>query len=109
MIPPIPLLGDYEISPYYGFLPKELPLEVLPDPYYTSWEAVLRNLQALLLSRRLRGVVHRLPVLSTSRLQHPAEWRRAYHVLAFMTHAYIWGGDKPEEVRVSPASDQTLY
>ena len=100
MIPPIPLLEDYEISPHYGFLPMELPLEVLPDPYYNRWEAVIRNLQPLLLSRRLRGVIDRLPVLSTSRLQHSAEWRRAYHVLAFITHAYIWGGDKPEEVGV---------
>ena len=105
MIPPIPLLCDYEISPHYGFLPMELPLKVLPDPYYNRWDAVIGNLQALLLSRRLRGVVDRLPVLSTSRLQHPAEWRRAYHVLAFMTHAYIWGGDKPEEVRGPPDSD----
>ena len=100
MIPPIPLLDDYELSPQYGFLPMELPLEVLPDPYYNRWEAVTRNLQALLLSGRLRGMVDRLPVLSTSRLQHAAEWRRAYHILAFMTHAYIWGGDKPAEVRV---------
>ncbi|KAA6407755.1 MAG: indoleamine 2 [Lasallia pustulata] len=101
MIPPIPLLDDYELSPHYGFLPMELPLEVLPDPYYNRWEAVTRNLQALLLSGRLRGVVDRLPVLLTSRLQHAAEWRRAYHILAFVAHAYIWGGDKPAE-RVPP-------
>lgn len=108
MIPPVPLLADYEISPHYGFLPMVLPLEVLPDPYYNVWEAVIRNLQALLLSRRLRDVVDRLPVLSTSRLQHPAEWRRAYHVMAFMTHAYIWGGDRPEEVRVFPVSQPNI-
>ena len=58
----------------------------------------MANLQALVLSKRLREVVKRLPILSTSNLQHPAEWRRAYVLLAFMTHAYIWGGDKPEEV-----------
>lgn len=98
MIPPIPSLDDYAISPEYGFLPKELPLERLPDPYYNRWEAVVVNLQALVLSRRLREVVTRLPVLSTSNLHHPAEWRRAYMLLAFISHAYIWGGDKPEEV-----------
>ena len=98
MLPPIPTLQDYGISPIYGFLPMELPLEVLPDPYYNQWEAIARNLQALILSRRLRGVIERMQVLSTSRLQHPAEWRRAYSILSFMTHAYIWGGDKPEEV-----------
>ena len=98
MIPSIPLLHDYDISPQHGFLPVELPLEVLPDRYYARWEAVVANMQALLLSKRLRGVVDRMPVLSTSRLQRPAECRRAYVLLAFMLHAYIWGGDKPEEV-----------
>ena len=86
------------MSPEHGFLPTELPLEVLPDPYYRRWEAVVGNLQALILSRRLRGVVDGMPVLSTWRLQRRAELRRAYMLLAFMTHAYIWGGDKPAEV-----------
>ncbi|MCJ1243213.1 hypothetical protein MMC30_000410 [Trapelia coarctata] len=101
MIPAIPSLEDYGISPEHGFLPDELPLELLPDPYYNRWEAVVANLQALILSRRLREVVNRLPILSTSNLLHPAEWRRAYMLLAFMTHGYIWGGNKPEE-RVPP-------
>lgn len=98
MIPPIPVLSDYGISPDRGFLPIELPLHILADPYYSRWEIIIENLQALILSKRLRGIVDRLPILSTSRLQHPAEWRRAYLLLSFMTHAYIWGGDKPEEV-----------
>ncbi|KAL8699829.1 MAG: hypothetical protein Q9224_001247 [Gallowayella concinna] len=101
MIPAIPNLDDYSISPQYGFLPMELPLEVLPDSYYNPWEGIVANLQALLLSKRLRGLIRATPVLSTSRLQCPAEWRRAYVLLSFMAHAYIWGGDKPEE-RVPP-------
>ncbi|KAI4121843.1 MAG: hypothetical protein LQ338_006141 [Usnochroma carphineum] len=55
MIPALPRLEDYGISPEYGFLPSELPLEVLPDPYYNRWEAIVANLQALLLSRRLKA------------------------------------------------------
>ncbi|KAL8638287.1 MAG: hypothetical protein Q9228_004553 [Teloschistes exilis] len=102
MIPALPIQEEYGISLEYGFLPAEPPLELLPDPYYNKWEAIVANLQALLLSRRLRGVIQQMPVLSTSRLQHPAEWRRAYMVLSFMTHGYIWGGDKPEE-RVPPS------
>jgi indoleamine 2,3-dioxygenase len=98
MLPPIPALGDYGLSPEHGFLPIELPLELLPDPYYNRWEAVVANLQALLLSKRLRGVIEELPILSTSRLGHVVEWRRAYVVLSFLTHAFIWGGDEPEEV-----------
>ncbi|KAI9823748.1 MAG: hypothetical protein M1832_002305 [Thelocarpon impressellum] len=102
MIPSIPRLSDYDISPHTGFIPSELPLEVLPDTYYAKWEAVVANLQALLLSKRLRGVVDSLPVLSTDRLQGDAEWRRAYTILAFLAHSYIWGGDSPSE-RLPPS------
>ena len=98
MIPPIPVLSDYGLSPEYGFLPPEQPLETLTDPYYAKWEAIILNLQPLLLSKRLRQTVNRLPVLSTSRLTTTPEWRRAYVCLAFMLHGYVWGGDKPAEV-----------
>ncbi|KAF7552360.1 hypothetical protein G7046_g7433 [Stylonectria norvegica] len=97
MLPPVPALADYGLSPTHGFLPDVLPLTRLPDPYYNKWEAIIANLQALILSRRLRGVIDRLPVLSTIGLEHDAEWRRAYSILGFMAHAYIWGGDSPSD------------
>lgn len=103
MLPPIPRIEEYGISGDYGFLPSQLPLERLPDPYYNKWEAIVANLQGLLLSKRLRGVIDRLPVLSTAGLEHDAEWRRAYMLLAFMAHGYIWNGDKPSEVRTLAA------
>jgi len=102
MFPPIPALADYGISPTHGFLPDTLPLTRLPDPYYNKWEAIAANLQALILSKRLRGVVDRLPVLSTIGLEHDAEWRRAYSLLSFMAHGYIWGGDSPSD-RLPPS------
>lgn len=105
MIPPIPVLNDYGLSPEHGFLPIELPLEILPDPYYNQWEIIITNFQGLLLSRRLREVIERLPVLSTARLLDPVEWRRAYVMLSFMTHGYIWGGERPAEV----SSSLTIY
>ena len=99
MIPPLPRLSDYDISPEYGFLPAEIPLKVLPDSYYGPWEAIIQNLQGLILSKRLRSLVDALPVLDTDALLTEAEWRRAYSVLAFIAHAYIWGGDTPADVR----------
>ncbi|KAK8022245.1 hypothetical protein PG993_013012 [Apiospora rasikravindrae] len=65
MLPPVPVLADYGISPTHGFLPDVLPLTRLPDPYYNKWESIAANLQHLILSKRLRGVIDRLPVLST--------------------------------------------
>ncbi|KAI9150426.1 Indoleamine 2,3-dioxygenase [Paramyrothecium foliicola] len=104
MLPPIPVLADYGLSPTHGFLPDTLPLTRLPDPYYNKWEAIVANLQALILSRRLRGVIDRLPVLSTIGLEHDAEWRRAYSLLSFMAHGYIWGGDSPADRLPAPIS-----
>lgn len=98
MLPPVPSLADYGISPDYGFLSPEPPLETLPDLYYAKWEAVVANLQPLLLSKRIRQVVDRLPILSTEHLHTDAEWRRAYVVLVFMLHSYVWGGERPAEV-----------
>ncbi|KAF2748902.1 Indoleamine 2,3-dioxygenase [Sporormia fimetaria CBS 119925] len=94
-IPPLPRLRDYDISPKNGFLPDSPPLDQLPDRYYAPWETVARNFQSLILARRLRDIVDALPVLSTEYLLTQAEWRRAYMVLAFITHAYVWGGDTP--------------
>ncbi|KAG9241296.1 indoleamine 2,3-dioxygenase-like protein [Calycina marina] len=97
MIPPVPILENYGLSQDYGFLPAQLPLERLPDPYYNKWEAIVANLQGLILSKRLCGVIDRLPVLTTAGLEHDAEWQRAYSLLCFMAHGYVWGGDRPSE------------
>lgn len=101
MLLPIPSLDQYGLSARHGFLPNELPLARLPDPYYNKWEAIAANLPALILSRRLRGVIDRLPVLDTIGLEHDAEWRRAYSLLCFMMHGYVWAGDSPED-RIPP-------
>ncbi|QKX56955.1 uncharacterized protein TRUGW13939_04063 [Talaromyces rugulosus] len=108
MLPPIPVLEDYGINPEHGFLPPDLPLESLPDPYYAKWESIVNNIQPLILSRRVRSTIDRLPVLSTSFLHTEAEWRRAYVVLTFMLHAYVWGGDIPEELIPPPISAPLL-
>lgn len=98
MLLTIPVPEDYGVSSINGFLPTDVPLEILPDPYYAQWEQIVRNLQALILSRRLRGLVYSLPTLSTAHLHTEAEWRRAYSILAFISHAFIWGDVRPMEV-----------
>ncbi|KAK4557097.1 hypothetical protein LTR86_006078 [Recurvomyces mirabilis] len=94
---PLPRPEDYDVSPVNGFLSAEPPLQSLTDPYYEPWEHIVKNLQGLILSKRLHEVVDRLPILSTDKLSDLAEWRRAYSVLAFIAHAYIWGGERPME------------
>jgi indoleamine 2,3-dioxygenase len=100
MLPPLPRLSDYDVSPLNGFLPDEIPLDILPDTYYQPWETIVRNFQSLILAKRLRRIVDALPVLDTDLLLTEAEWRRAYSILGFIAHGYIWGGDSPADVRL---------
>lgn len=102
MLPPLPRPEDYHVSPAYGFLPSELPLQCLPDPVYDRWERIINNFQSLLLSKRLRTVIDKLPIIPATHLYTEAEWRRAYSILSFMAHGYIWGGEKPAE-RLPPS------
>lgn len=102
MLPPLPRLEDFNISPTTGFLPAELPLQCLPDPVYDRWERIISNFQSLILSKRLRQVIDRLPVIPATHLYTDPEWRRAYSILTFLAHGYIWGGEKPAE-RLPPA------
>jgi indoleamine 2,3-dioxygenase len=83
-----------------AFLPETSPPKMLSDPYYESWELIAHNLQELIETRRVHDAIRELPVLSTDFLKSEAEWRRAYVILAFFTHAYVWGGEKAEEVRL---------
>lgn len=87
-------MQDFDVSPECGFLPSEFPLEKLPQEYYQPWETLMASLPALLLCRRIRPMVEELPILSTKELKTVPEQRRAYQVLGFLSHAYIWGGDK---------------
>lgn len=97
MLQPIPKLEDYDISPKTGFLPEELPLEKLEDPYYAPWEQIAQNLPALILTRNLRGLVDKMPLLSTDHLKTEPNWRRACSILSFMAHGYVWAGDEPHD------------
>jgi indoleamine 2,3-dioxygenase len=81
-----------------AFLPEDQPCQHLADPYYEPWEAVAQHLPRLIQTDGIRDAVSRMPVLSTDSLRTEEEWRRAYLLLAYMTQAYVWGGEKPEDV-----------
>ncbi|KAJ2078102.1 tryptophan 2,3- dioxygenase [Coemansia sp. RSA 988] len=84
-------LEDYDISPIHGFLPSEPPLRRLPDPYYTPWEHIMERFNQFVLAHQIRRLVRKMPVLSTSRLSTQSEYQRAFCILSFIAHAYIWG------------------
>ncbi|KAK4070570.1 hypothetical protein Trihar35433_5037 [Trichoderma harzianum] len=80
------------------FLPQEKPCKQLSDKYYEPWETIAAQLPTLIENREMRDAINRLSILSTDGLSTEPEWRRAYVMLAYMTQAYIWAGDNPEEV-----------
>ncbi|KAM5458570.1 Indoleamine 2,3-dioxygenase, partial [Microsporum canis] len=90
MLRPVPNLADYGITPQHGFLPEEPPATKLPA-YYSPWETAVQNLQPLILAGRLRNTIENMPVLSPEYLDSVPEWRRAYSILGFLLHGYIWG------------------
>ncbi|AQZ15511.1 BNA2 (YJR078W) [Zygosaccharomyces parabailii] len=94
---PLPTLAEYGLSENAGFLPQELPVTKLSDEYYKQWETIANNLPSLILTRKIRLVVDRLPVLDVKPelLNNLPELRRAYSVLCFITNAYVWGYDEP--------------
>lgn len=93
----IPRLEDYGVFPSTGFLPSELPLERLPQDYYEPWEVLVNNLPALILTKTIRAKIDALPQLSTEKLEDERQWRRAYQVLSFLAHAYVWTGHQPSQ------------
>lgn len=91
------LLKNYFIT-RNAFLPESSPATSLADPYYQPWEDIAAALPRLIASGDIHDAVSQMPLLSTDRLANEAEWRRAYVLLGFMTHAYVWGGQTPRDV-----------
>jgi indoleamine 2,3-dioxygenase len=91
---PLPVLKDYDLSEKTGFLPENLPVKRLPS-YYDSWENTVTVLPALLITKRIRDVVDKFQLLDTKHLETEEQYRRAYSILGFLGHAYIWGVDIP--------------
>lgn len=81
-----------------GFLPSQLPLAFLQDQYYAAWEALVKALPDYIKDRSIRQRIDCLPLLSVSFLRTIPEWRRAYVILSFLSHAYIWTGHHAAEV-----------
>jgi indoleamine 2,3-dioxygenase len=96
---PIPNLQEYGMKPEYGFLPPELPSRGFSNPYFSAWEEIIATLPQVIEKKQIRGMVNEMPVLSTSKLSTESEWQRAYTILCFIAHGYIWG-DNPAAERL---------
>lgn len=91
-------IARYQISSTNGFVPHRPPLTKLPS-VFAKWDDLASRLPILLSqdSNVLRREVSRLPLLPSSDLTQLTELRRAYVVLGFLVHGYVWCGAADHE------------
>jgi len=77
------------ISASRGFLPLTDPIVSLPCSFQ-AWEVVAAHLPDLIRVKTVREEVERLPAFPTDDLSSEAEWWRAFCLLTFVCHGYVW-------------------
>ena len=96
-------LSTYGVSTKSGFLPEFENILHLPS-YYDPWEDLLSSSNDLKKARRLRKEIESLSILSVSELKETRQWNRAYVVLSFLAHGYIWAEGEKGITNILPAS-----
>ena len=82
-------LEKYNISVDRGFLSITDPLLSLPKAF-RAWEEIGASLSDLVRTKQVRSTVKGLPSFPIDGLKQETEWWRAYALLTFISHAYIW-------------------
>ncbi|KAL2202616.1 indoleamine 2,3-dioxygenase subfamily [Sarocladium strictum] len=90
----LPDLDAFDISPTLGFLSNHPPLPSFSNPHFAQLDELVANLSVHINNGTLRQRVDNLPHLDHSHLSSDQEYKRAYLVLGFLIHAYVWGGPK---------------
>jgi indoleamine 2,3-dioxygenase len=104
----IPKIEDYGISAELGFLSSQCPAASFGDcgghgSSYARWDELMARLPRLISSRTHRSEIRALPTLDAGELaSSEAALHRAYVVLGFLIHAYVWGGRGEEPVEIVP-------
>ncbi|XP_045927088.1 indoleamine 2,3-dioxygenase 2-like [Micropterus dolomieu] len=90
----------FDISEKLGFILEE-PLTNLPD-YYRVWLDLANNITHLIESRKLRDLVHKMPVLSPHLLNNHRELRLAHLALGFISMGYVWQEGQHAPAQILP-------
>uniref|UniRef100_A0A667XPE5 Indoleamine 2,3-dioxygenase 1 n=1 Tax=Myripristis murdjan TaxID=586833 RepID=A0A667XPE5_9TELE len=80
----------------------------LPD-HYRAWMELANDLPNLIESRKLRDLVHKMPVLSTHLLNSPQELRLAHLALGFITMGYVWQEGQHAPAKILPRALAVPY
>lgn len=90
----VPNLEKFGLSKTLGFLSDDSPLQSFPNLYFAPWDEIASTLPDDITSHDIKRKIRDLPILSSSKLITELEFRRAYVVLAFIIHGYIWGASE---------------
>ena len=95
-------LNRYNISAKRGFLPSIDPVLSLPKAF-VPWENIGARLPELIRDKRLRQEVGKLPLdFPFAELKCEEEWWRAFCLLAFVSHSYVWCEGKEGVTNILP-------
>ena len=97
-------LQSYDVSVTHGFLPTEPILRSLPS-HYAQWDEIASALPELIQEHKLRDLITHLLPLPIAGLENTQQQRRAFVILGYMAHAYIWERAAPAHV---PAFKDTV-
>lgn len=99
----VPDMDTYGISPHLGFLSDNAPLTSFAKSQYAPWDELIANLPRPISSHSLRRTVDdTLPYIDPSDLASELEHQRAYVVLGFLIHAYVWGQTGDDDTAGQP-------
>lgn len=91
MVFEVPSIDLFDISPTLGFLSSCPPLTSFSNGRYNKWDEIISCLPNLISSQSLRREIDALPYIDPAEISSDLEYQRAYVVLAFLIHAYVWG------------------
>ena len=107
-LPSLPNPLTYGISAKHGFLSPYAPRPAFTNTYFKPWDDINKDLAILIKSNQIQHAVKQLPLLDISSLDGDLDYRRAYVVLGFITHAYIWSTQPPNARVPSQLSEPFL-
>lgn len=94
-------LNKYKISTKRGFLPSIDPVLSLPK-VFGPWEEFAARLPEVINGKCVRQEVALLPDFPVSELGREEEWWRAFCLLAFVSHSYVWCEGKAGATNILP-------
>ncbi|CAL1540903.1 unnamed protein product, partial [Lymnaea stagnalis] len=95
-------LQKYHISYNTGFMLED-PLTSLP-PYFDQWHVLASSVPKLLIEKKVREAVSKLPVLDHEKLASYRQLRLAHLQLSYITAAYVWQNGDKDPPQVLPKS-----